>query len=30
MAEGTVAGIVGCDALCVNENKKEKCMNLRG
>jgi hypothetical protein len=30
MAEGTVTGIVGCDALGIMDNKKEKCMNLKG
>jgi hypothetical protein len=30
MAEGTVAGIVGCDAFDVSDNKKEKCVNIAG
>jgi len=30
MAEGTVAGIVGCDASGACDNKKEKCVSIGG
>jgi hypothetical protein len=28
MAEGTVAGIVACDAFVACDNKKEKCVSI--
>jgi hypothetical protein len=30
MAEGTVAGIVDCDAFGAYDNKKEKCVSIDG